>query len=192
MDSRPDSPCTTSRRSVSAVGPRMPIRARRPTSISARTHSAAVRVLPAPRPPRFSHVRHALLPRFARLTALLQVMDRKKGGSGDGAFAAAKAMEVMGGMIDERQVDGRTVREINPELMQQRLDMMARVAVATNSRIGPQDYLGFAKQARVAGMNLSDSFIYERLPAIMLGMGRPARRHSPDGDGAGVRGREVD
>jgi len=115
----------------------------------------------------------ALLPRFARLTALLQVMDKKKGGSGDGAFAAAKAMEVMGGMIDERQVDGRTVREINPELMQQRLDMMARVAVATNSRIGPQDYLGFAKQARVAGMNLSDSFIYERLPAIMLGMGGP-------------------
>ncbi len=115
----------------------------------------------------------ALLPRFARLTALLQVMDRKKGGSGDGAFAAAKAMEVMGGMIDERQVDGRTVREINPELMQRRLDMMARVAVATNSRIGPQDYLGFAKQARVAGMNLSDEFIYEKLPAIMLGMGGP-------------------
>ena len=116
----------------------------------------------------------ALLPRFAQLTALLQVMDRRKGGTGDSAFAAAKALELMGGMIDEHtDASGHTVREINPELMQKRLDMMARVSVAFNARIGPQDYLGFARKARVAGMNLSDEFKFERLPAIMLGMGGP-------------------
>lgn len=113
----------------------------------------------------------ALLPRFARLSAMLQVVDKRRGGSGDSAFAAAKAMELLGGMVDERQVNGHTERNINPELLQKRLDMIARVAVATNGRVAPQDYLGFAKQARVGGMNLSDEFTYERLPAIMLGMG---------------------
>ena len=112
----------------------------------------------------------AMLPRFARLTALLRVMDKKRGG--DGAFAAAKAMEIMGSMIGEHvDASGHTVREIDPKLLQTRLDMLARVSVATNARVGPQDYLGFAKQARVAGMTLSDEFVYEKLPAIMMAMG---------------------
>lgn len=114
----------------------------------------------------------AMLPRFARLTALLKVMDKRRGG--DGAFAAAKAMEIMGGMIDEHtDASGHTTREINPALLQERLDKMARVSVATNARVSPQDYLAFAKQARVAGMTLSDEFIYEKLPAIMLALGGP-------------------
>ena len=112
----------------------------------------------------------AMLPRFARLSALLGVIDKRRGG--DGAFAAAKAMEIMGGMIDERtDENGHTVREINPELMQKRLDYMARVSVATNGRVAPQDYLAFAKNARVAGMTLSDEFTYEKLPALMMAMG---------------------
>lgn len=115
----------------------------------------------------------ALLPGFARLSAMLQIVDRRKGGSGDPAFAAGKAMELLGGMVEEKQVDGHTVRDPNGALLQKRLDMIARVAVATNGRVAPQDFLGFARQARSSGMLLSDEFIYEKLPAIMLGMGGP-------------------
>jgi hypothetical protein len=109
-----------------------------------------------------------MLPQFAQMSAMLQVMDRKRGGAGDPAFAAAKAMEIMGAMTDEKtNAQGQTVREINPALLQQRLNEMTRVAVATNMRVDPGVYLGFAKQARVAGMTLTDEFIYEKLPALL-------------------------
>jgi hypothetical protein len=115
------------------------------------------------------------LPKFAQLSALLQVMDRRSGGSGDPAYAAAKAMEIMGQMIEETTdpSTGKVTREINPAMLNQHLDMMSRVAVATNMRVSPSDYLGFAKQARVAGMMLSDEFIYEKLPAWMQTTGGP-------------------
>jgi hypothetical protein len=115
------------------------------------------------------------LPKFAQLSALLQVMDRRSGGGGDPAYAAAKAMEIMGQIIEETTdpKTGRVSREINPAMLNQHLEAMARVAVATNMRVSPSDYLGFAKQARVAGMMLSDEFIYEKLPAWMQTTGGP-------------------
>ncbi len=113
-----------------------------------------------------------LLPEFARMTALFQALDKKGGGQGRQAFAAAKALEVMGGMVDEHtDASGHTVRTINPELGMQRLRSMERVAVATNLNVMPSDYLGFAKQARVAGMTLTDEFIYQKLPAMLEVMG---------------------
>ncbi|NHN85894.1 hypothetical protein GOB93_14760 [Acetobacter musti] len=103
------------------------------------------------------------LPAFAKMTSRLQAISRQHGGDGDAAYAAAKAMDIMGGMIDDGQV--------NPALMQHRLDLMTRVAVATNDRVDPRQYLGFAKQARSAGMMLSDQFTYEELPAIIQNIG---------------------
>ena len=115
-----------------------------------------------------------LLPEFARMTALFQVLDRRKGGSGEQAFAASKALEIMGGMVDETtDAAGHTVRTIDPELGMKRLKAMERVAVATNMRVMPSDYLGMAKQARVAGMQLSDEFTFEKLPALMAVLGGP-------------------
>ena len=108
-----------------------------------------------------------MLPKFAQLSAVLSVMDKRGGGSGDPAYAAAKAMEIMGQMIEEKTdpKTGKVDREISPELLTQHLAAMSRVAVATNMRVDPAQYLAFAKQARVAGMMLSDEFIYEKLPA---------------------------
>ena len=115
-----------------------------------------------------------LLPEFARMTALFQVLDRRKGGSGEQAFAAGKALEIMGGMVDETtDAAGHTVRTIDPELGMKRLKAMERAAVATNMRVMPSDYLGMAKQARVAGMQLSDEFTFEKLPALMAVLGGP-------------------
>ncbi|MCP1242717.1 phage tail tape measure protein [Acetobacter lambici] len=113
------------------------------------------------------------LPAFAKMSSQLQTLDRKHGGSGDQAYAASKAMDVLGEMIDEHfdPATGKTTRTVNPALMQKRLDEMTRVAVATNDKVSPYDYLNFAKQARVAGMTLSDEFIYEKLPAMMQTMG---------------------
>ncbi len=113
-----------------------------------------------------------LLPEFARMTTLFEALNKRSGGTGDQSYAAAKALEIMGGMIDEHtDAQGHTVREINPELGMQRLKAMERAAVATNMRVTPSDYLGFAKQARVAGMTLSDEFTYEKLPGIMQALG---------------------
>ena len=113
-----------------------------------------------------------MLPAFGRMTALFQALDRKGGGQGDQSFAAAKALEVMGGMVDEKtDASGHTVRTIDPELGMRRLKDMERVAVATNMRVMPSDYLAFAKQARVAGMTLSDEFVYQKLPAMLQVLG---------------------
>ena len=115
-----------------------------------------------------------MVPKFAQMTSLFQALDRKGGGSGEQAYAAGKALEVMAGMVDEHvDAQGHTVRTISPELGMHRLDLMTRTAVATNMRVMPTDYLGFAKQARVAGMTLSDEFIYEKLPAMMQVLGGP-------------------
>lgn len=115
-----------------------------------------------------------LLPKFAQMTALFATLDKRSGGSGSQTFAAAKALEIMGGMIDEHtDANGHTVRNIDPELGMKRLKMMERAAVATNMRVLPSDYLGFAKQARVAGMTLTDEFTYEKLPAMIAALGGP-------------------
>ena len=113
-----------------------------------------------------------LLPKFAQMTALFATLDKRGGGSGSQTFAAAKALEIMGGMIDEHtDATGHTVRNIDPELGMKRLKEMERAAVATNMRVLPSDYLGFAKQARVAGMTLTDEFTYEKLPAMIAALG---------------------
>ncbi len=115
-----------------------------------------------------------LLPEFARMTTLFEVMDKKSGGTGDQAYAAGKALEIMGGVTEEHEdASGHTVRSIDPGLGMQRLKAMERVAVAENMRVMPSDYLGMAKQARVAGMTLSDEYIYEKLPSMIAVMGGP-------------------
>lgn len=115
-----------------------------------------------------------ILPGVAQLTGLYQALDRRRSGHGDAAFAAMKAMEVMGALTeDSTGADGHTSSHLNRDLLMRRLDALSRVEVATNMRVGPADYLGFAKQSRVAGMTLTDEFIYEKLPAIMMAMGGP-------------------
>ena len=109
-----------------------------------------------------------LLPDFARMSTLFAVMDKKHGGEGDQAFAAAKAMEIMGQMVSEEvDAQGHTIRQMDPEKGMAFLHKMERVAVTENMRVTPKEYLGFAKQARVAGMTLSDEFVLEKLPALI-------------------------
>ena len=114
-----------------------------------------------------------ILPQFANLSAILAVADRASGGSGDQAFAAAKAMEVLGQLTEERKnaQTGRMEQYIDPAQLPARLERMAKVAVGTMGRVNPQDYLAFAKTARAGGMTLSDEFLYEKLPAMMMVMG---------------------
>ena len=114
-----------------------------------------------------------ILPDFAKLSSVLASADRRGGGSGDPAFAAAKAMEILGQLTTEvrNPETGKIEPKIDAKQLQPHLEAMARVAIATNGRVDPQMYLAFAKQARVGGMNLSDEFIYEKLPAMLMAMG---------------------
>ena len=114
-----------------------------------------------------------ILPGFANLSATLAAVDRKGGGQGDPAFAAAKALEILGGINEEKRdaSTGRMAPELKPELLNELLEKISRVAVATAGRVSPETYLSFAKQARVGGMNLSNEFLYEKLPAMLMVMG---------------------
>lgn len=111
-----------------------------------------------------------IAPQFSKLAAFLATLDKHaaNGHGGNPAFAAAKALEILGGMT-EAGPDGKL--HLNPHLLTERIEKIARVAMATNGRVMPNDYLKFAKQARVGGMLLNDEFLYERLPAMMMIMG---------------------
>ncbi len=114
-----------------------------------------------------------ILPQFANLSAVLAIADKKAGGEGSQAFAAAKAMEILGELTVEKRnpVTGQMEQSIDANQLPTRLESMAKIAVATMGRVNPSDYLNFSKQARAGGMMLSDEFMYEKLPAILMTMG---------------------
>ncbi len=110
----------------------------------------------------------SMLPQFAQMTRAFQLLDKKHGGGGEHSFAAAKAMEILGEMVTETvSPNGETIREMDPARGMQYLSRMQRAAIATDMRVAPKDYLALAKTARVAGLTLSDEFIYEKLPALI-------------------------
>ena len=102
------------------------------------------------------------LPAFVQMMAVLNIAGRQRG---DPTYAAARAQELLGHLVDER------THGVSSEALQHQLDMATRVSVATNMRVSPTDYLAFAKQARAAGMSLSEDALYGNIPAIIMGMG---------------------
>lgn len=104
----------------------------------------------------------AALPAFAQTMSLLEAIGNKRG---DPTFAAAKAQELLGHLADER------TGGVSAEELQRNLDAANRVAIATNMRVGPSDYLAFAKQARIAGISADDEFLYRYAPALIMEMG---------------------
>ena len=111
------------------------------------------------------------IPQFAQLDQTLRLVATKNGSNP--SFAAAKAMEILGGMYEEvrNPATGAFDERISPAVMQGHLDAMQRVILATNGRIQPSDYLQYAKTARSAGMQFSDEFTYSELPAILQVLG---------------------
>lgn len=115
------------------------------------------------------------LPIFANMVNTLQAIGARQGleGAEKQAYAAAKAEEIFGHLTKET-VDPRTgavTRELDPEGLGDRIAKITRVAAAENMRVDPNMYLGLAKQGRVAGMALSDDFLYEKAPALMNVLG---------------------
>lgn len=104
----------------------------------------------------------AALPAFAQTMSLLNAIGKQKG---DPTFAAAKAQELLGHLIDEK------TGGVSSQELQKHLDAMGQVAVATNNRVGPTDYLATVKQARLAGILADDQFLYKDMPALMMEMG---------------------
>ena len=114
-----------------------------------------------------------IMPGFAKMSAVLASVDRNHGGSGDPAFAAAKALEILGKMTDEKKdpVTGAVTREISGEELNKHLADLTKVAFSTQGRVNPLTWLALAKQARTGGMLLNDEFLFQELPAMMLSMG---------------------
>ncbi|MBB3175413.1 hypothetical protein FHR90_003268 [Endobacter medicaginis] len=107
---------------------------------------------------------------FAQLDQTLKLVAEKNGT--DPAFSAAKALEILGGMYEERRgPDGKLHEQVSMAAMQHHLELMERVILATGGRIQPSDYLQYAKTSRNAGMQFSDDFTYTELPAILQVLG---------------------
>ena len=113
-----------------------------------------------------------IVPQFAMLSSVLRASNLHETGNDDQALAAAKALEVLGRLTDEkRNADGTVTRSISADRLTKYTDAIARVAVRTGGRVDPAMYLSFAKQARVAGMESDDKFLFEQIPALMQVLG---------------------
>ena len=114
----------------------------------------------------------AVLPQFAELSAVLRAANFHSTGGDDPSFAAAKALEIMGRLTEEtRGPDGQMHASISPERLTEYTAAMARIAVRSGGRVNPDDYLRYAKQARVGGMEMDDRFTFYQLPAILQVLG---------------------
>ncbi len=102
------------------------------------------------------------LPAFTQMMAVLNIAGRQRG---DPTYAAARAQELLGHLVDERTHD------VSSEALQRNLDAATRVSIATNMRVSPHDYMMFARQARVAGMSLNDDALYGSVPSVMMAQG---------------------
>lgn len=114
-----------------------------------------------------------VLPQFARLASVLNVVHEQRTGTKDPAFAAAKAVEILGKMFEETRnpVTGEEERRLSmPELVKT-MDAITRMVMTTNGRVDPQMFLQFAKQGTVAGMKMSDKFLFQDLPLFLQTQG---------------------
>ncbi len=111
----------------------------------------------------------AALPAIAKTTAVLQTMDAKKGVKSTSAEYLSRALDLLNVLTEDvrNPQTGQIEQKVNPAALASAADKMIAVNVATGGRVDPQMLLNFAKQARTAGMSLSDDFIWKKLPAIM-------------------------
>lgn len=119
------------------------------------------------------HEALTMAPQLQRLSTLLATMAGKHGGNSDPAYAGTKFMEIMGLMTEEKRnaQTGQMEQVLNPALLAASMEKVAKISVATNGRVGPEQLLAFAKQARVGGMMLSPEFLFEKLPAMIQVLG---------------------
>jgi hypothetical protein len=96
------------------------------------------------------------LPEFAKLAAVLGASSNAKvsGNSHDLAFSVAKALDIRGA--------------VNPSEFKTESEMMAKVIIATQGRVLPQDYQMLAKYSRQSLYGASNKFLYTELPTLML------------------------
>ncbi|HEY1772424.1 MAG TPA: hypothetical protein VGH91_04450 [Gammaproteobacteria bacterium] len=113
----------------------------------------------------------AVMPIVAKLSAVLAASgDTKISGSAqDLAFSVAKALDVKGSAIDPGQFTSGA-------------EQIAKVISAFQSRVTPEQYLSVVRYARQAKFGLSDEFMYQLLPTLML------ENASKGGGGGGSRG----
>src|SRR6185312_15732330 len=115
----------------------------------------------------------SILPQFARLESTLNVLQREKSGKDDPVFAAVKSMEILGKITEERvnPETGQTERALSVDELTKNMALVTRMVANTQGRVDPNMILQFAKQGTVAGMEMSDKFLFEDLPLIMMTQG---------------------
>ena len=109
------------------------------------------------------------LPQFARLSAVMRAATLHSTGSDDPAYAAAKALEVLGKMTKDVKdpKTGKISHEVDIAQLNKYTEAMARVDVQTGGKVGPEDYLKYAAMGRVGALNMDDRFTFGQLPALL-------------------------
>jgi hypothetical protein len=82
--------------------------------------------------------------------------------AGESIFAGAKALELQGA-FSHKDKNGSAVPYV-----QSQLDLMRRVATATQGRVNFNDYLAVNQQAGMAVSNYSDEYRYKDRPLMMM------------------------
>lgn len=102
------------------------------------------------------------MPNMLRLQS---TMEAETGKHQEGlAYQAILAVENLGGTVDPK------TRKIDSERAEKYLDVLSRIAILTHGKLGPQELLGFAKQAGFVARNITPQGLMELAP-IMQGMG---------------------
>ncbi|HEU5118563.1 MAG TPA: hypothetical protein VFT74_18335, partial [Isosphaeraceae bacterium] len=110
--------------------------------------------------------RENLKPFVQRVTAL-QMIDKRQGGVGKlgSALDLARFIEDQGGAINPK------TGHYDPEKFVEIANRTLQVAIATNMRVNPREFLTFQKQARSGGMMLDDHALYGELPYFLKAYG---------------------
>jgi hypothetical protein len=98
------------------------------------------------------------LPEFAKLATVLGASSNIKisGNAHDLAFSVAKALDIRGA--------------ITPAEFTKESEMMSKVIIATQGRVLPQDYQMMFKYGRQSTYGLSNEFLYQQIPTLMMEM----------------------
>ncbi len=87
------------------------------------------------------------------------------GVSGDAIYDVAKAAELQRFLINKK------TGQVDPATFQKYIDTIATVTLQTGGKVGPADFLQFARNAGAAGISLTPELLFTEMPTLMMALG---------------------
>lgn len=84
---------------------------------------------------------------------------------GDAIYDVAKAAELQRFLINKK------TGQVDPATFQKYIDTIATVTLQTGGKVGPADFLQFARNAGAAGISLTPELLFTEMPTLMMALG---------------------